>query len=61
MTVAEMLLPYSVSVSQAVLTMAGDNDSIPVGLIRGVTWKRAMDTVFVGNVPCQTIAWTVWL
>ncbi len=56
MTVAETPLPYSVSVSQAVLTIAGDNDIIPVALIRGVTWKRTVDTVSVGNVPCQTIA-----
>jgi hypothetical protein len=30
MTVAETLLPYSVSASQAVLTMGSDNDSAPV-------------------------------
>ena len=61
MTVADTLLPLSVSVSHAVLTMGCDKDIASLPVVSGVTWKRITWAASVGNAPCHVTALAVGL
>ena len=51
MTVDEALLPYAVSVTQAVFTIGSDNDPVPTSSF-GVTWKRTICPLS-DRTPCH--------